>query len=153
MARKTLVVSALQRYWRLSRGLTLGAQGMVIDGQDRILLVRHGYRDGWHFPGGGVEKNEPVETALRRELREEAGIEIEGAPQLFGIYTNFIEFPGDHIVLFVVRTWRQPAVPKANLEIAEQGFFAADRLPEATTRATRARIDEVMSGAPRRADW
>lgn len=153
MARRGLVVRALQHYWRMSRGLTLGAQGAVIDGRGRFLLIRHGYRPGWHFPGGGVEKNETIELALRRELKEEAGIEIDGDPLLFGIYANFVAFPDDHIALYVVRSWRQPMVPKPNAEIAEQGFFAIGDLPEGITRATRARIDEIVGGHKPGLDW
>jgi ADP-ribose pyrophosphatase YjhB (NUDIX family) len=143
----------LQRYWRLSRGLTMGAQGVVIDPQGRILLIRHGYRPGWHFPGGGVEKNEPLELSLRRELQEEAGIEFDEPPPLFGMYANFALFPGDHIALYVLHHWRQPTVPRPNAEIAEQGFFAPDNLPDGTTRATRARLSEVLEGAPRSSHW
>ena len=153
MSRRTLVVRGLQRYLRLSRGLTLGAQGAVIDADNRVLLVRHGYRPGWHFPGGGVEKNETVELALRRELSEEAGVEIDGTPELFGIYANFKFFPCDHVVLYVVRNWQRPVVPKPNAEIAESGFFAADALPEGTTKATRARVLEVLQGGQREPNW
>lgn len=46
----------------------------------RVLLVRRGrspYQDLWSFPGGLVEIGERLEDAARREVREEAGIEID----------------------------------------------------------------------------
>ncbi len=143
----------MQRYWRLTRGLTLGAQGLVIDGQSRVLLVRHGYRPGWHFPGGGVEKHELAETALARELGEEAGVVLDGRPELFGVYANFRVFPCDHILLYVCRTWTQPAPPAPTWEIAEHGFFSRDALPEGVADGARRRLAEIFDGAPRVAMW
>lgn len=148
-----IVTLSLQRYWRMSRGLTLGVQGAVIDAQGRFLLIRHTHRSGWHFPGGGVEKRETIETAMRRELGEVAGITFHGAPELFGIYGNFNAFPGDHIALYVIRAWRQAVVPRPNTEIAAQGFFCADDLPEDTHPPTRQRIAEILGAAPRADAW
>lgn len=151
---RTLITRLVQQYWRFSRGLTLGAQGLVIDRQRRVLLVRHGYRPGWHFPGGGVEKAETIEAALARELEEEAGIVAIEPPVLFGIYAHFDEFPGDHIALYIVRSWERPRIPEPNREIAEHGFFASDALPEGTSRGTRRRIAEALLGeSPRATHW
>lgn len=150
---RKIVTKGLQRYWRVSRGLTLGAQGAVIDADGRFLLIRHTYRPGWHFPGGGVEKRETIEDALRRELSEEAGITLDGAPELFGVYANFKAFPGDHIVLFVVRTWRQPAIPPPNAEIAEQRFCLASELPADIHAPTRHRILEILGKAAPASTW
>jgi ADP-ribose pyrophosphatase YjhB (NUDIX family) len=148
-----LVTKVLQRYWRLARGLTLGAQGLIVDSEGRVLLIRHSYRPGWHFPGGGVEKNESVETALERELKEEAGVTLRGTPQLFGVYANFRHFPNDHVAFFVIRDWDQASVPPPNREIAEQGFFSVDALPEGTHRSVLSRIQEVFRDQPRDPLW
>jgi 8-oxo-dGTP pyrophosphatase MutT (NUDIX family) len=151
--RSPLVTKILQRYWRSSRGLTLGAQALVVDREARILLIRHTYRPGWHFPGGGVERSETAEAALARELEEEAGVVLAGRPQLFGLYANFRVFPGDHIALFLVRDWHQPRVPQPTREIAAHGFFAQDQLPGDVNEGTLRRIREVFDGAPRSVLW
>ena len=135
-------------YWRLSRGTTLGARAMVIDGTERIFLVKHSYIDGWHLPGGGVETGETLLVALARELSEEGNIELTGPPVLHGVFFNKRVSRRDHVALYIVRDFLQDAPPRPNREIIEHGFFAIDALPHDTTRATRARIDEVFRGVP-----
>lgn len=141
---------AFSALWRLRRGLTCGAQGVVISRDNEVLLVRHGYRPGWHFPGGGVEWNEPIIQALHRELEEETGVIIKGTPQLHGI---FHAAPCDHIALYLVREWEQPQVPASNLEIREQRFCRLDELPPETTKGARQRLVEIFEGQPVDAYW
>jgi ADP-ribose pyrophosphatase YjhB (NUDIX family) len=140
-------------YWRMSRGLTLGVRGLVIDGQGRIFLVKHTYIRGWHLPGGGVEPGETVLDALVRELKEEGNIELLDAPAPFGVYFQATVSRRDHIVLFVVQHFRQPAPPVPDREIMAHGFFPRNALPEDTSTATQARIAEVTMGAPASPRW
>ncbi len=143
----------LQFFWRVTRGQTLGVQGVILDSEKRILLIRHRYRAGWHFPGGGVERQETCVEALARELREETGCVLTGPPTLFGVYAHFPKFPGDHILVYLVSQWEQPEVPAANLEIAEQNFFPLTGLPEDISPATLRRLEEIFHEAPRSDYW
>jgi 8-oxo-dGTP pyrophosphatase MutT (NUDIX family) len=149
----TWVNRLLHVYWRFSRGLTLGARGMVLDAEGRVFLVKHTYTEGWHLPGGGIEAGETLLEALTRELAEEGNIEMTAPPVLHGIYFHPIYSTRDHIAVFVVRDFRQTSPPKPNREISAHGFFPVDALPPGTTRGSHARIAEVMNGRPAAERW
>ena len=140
-------------YWRLTRGLSLGVRGLVIDDEGRVFLVKHSYVRGWHLPGGGVEPGETLRQALARELREEGNIEIVKPAEFYGMYFNANVSARDHVALFVVESYRQAAPPEKNREIIEHGFFPPAALPPDATPATRARIGEVLQGKPSAERW
>ncbi len=70
----------------------------------------------WEFPGGKVEDNEDVMSALRRELYEELGITVEEAKQLTTVSYNY---PDKQVLLDVweVNAWRGDVESKENQEI------------------------------------
>jgi hypothetical protein len=59
----------------------------------------------------------------------------------------------DHILVYVVRQFRLIGTKVADWEILETGFFDADALPKGTTKATRARLNEIRQGVPVASDW
>jgi len=140
-------------YWRFARGMTLGVRAVVLDGDNRVFLVKHSYVSGWHLPGGGVEVGEACADALRRELVEEGRIELTGEPALHGLFFNSHVSRRDHVAVYVVRQFRQDRPPEPNREIIACGFFDSAALPAETTEGTRRRISEVLGGEAPIATW
>jgi 8-oxo-dGTP pyrophosphatase MutT (NUDIX family) len=139
---------------RLTRPITMGVRAIILEESTprRVLLIRHSYIGGWHLPGGGVDRNETLVEAARREVREEVGLEIACDPQPFGVYARFRHGASDHVALFVALGWN--GVPRVDgVEILESRFFALDALPGDLSPATRRRLGEFMGHAPRAEHW
>jgi ADP-ribose pyrophosphatase YjhB (NUDIX family) len=140
-------------YWRFARGMTLGVRAVVLDRDNRVFLVKHGYVSGWHLPGGGVEVGETFGDALRRELVEEGRIEVLGEPALHGLFLNSHVSRRDHVAVYLIRNFSQDRLPEANREIIACGFFDANALPAETTEGTRLRIAEVLENREPISTW
>lgn len=151
--RPSFLFRLLHVWFLVSRGLTLGVRGAVIDPSGRVLLIRHTYVKGWHLPGGGVEIGETALDALTRELREEANVELTEVPVLRGIAFNGRASRRDHVLVYEVRGFNQSAPKVPDREIAEATFFPLDALPEGTTDGTRARLDEIARRQPASVRW
>ena len=84
------------------------AVGVLVDADGRFLLTSRPsgkvYAGYWEFPGGKVEPGESVEAALRRELREELGIEI-GPAEPWNV--EVVDYPHARVRLHFckVRSW------------------------------------------------
>jgi ADP-ribose pyrophosphatase YjhB (NUDIX family) len=137
----------------LTRPMTLGVRGIALTPDDHVMLVRHGYVSGWHFPGGGVEVGETCEDALRRELEEESRIVVNSAPSLHGLFFNPKPSRRDHIAVYVIRDFTVLGERAPDREIQESRLFPRDALPEGTTDGTRARLAEVFGEASHTDRW
>lgn len=144
----------VRRFTRKGRWpLTMGVRIMVFDPDESILLVRHTYAPGWHFPGGAVDPKETLAEAALRELREEALLASACEPDLFGIYLNLTENKSDHIALYLAKDWTRVEGKTRPLEIAEARFFPARDLPKGTTGGTRRRLNEFLDGVAKSQRW
>ena len=64
---------------------TVTAAAVVTDHDGRVLLLEHAFRAGnaWGIPGGFIGRDEQPQDALRRELREEVGVELDDVRLVF----------------------------------------------------------------------
>jgi TDG/mug DNA glycosylase family protein len=100
----------------------LGVRALVVDPYGRTILLRYGdeYSTWWVPPGGGKLEGESDEDALRRELREELGLEwFEAGPLLWTRESWFRDEPGycgQRENVYLVRVNAFEPVPQLDLE-------------------------------------
>lgn len=148
---KTLTRTARTIQWLLGAS-TVGVRTLVMNSQKQILLIRHTYMKGWHFPGGGVFSGEPARLAAIRELREEACLIAQGNLELFGVYFHKVMNVNDYIVLYIVKDFEQ-AEFCLSPEIAEIKWFTLDGLPADISASTYQRLSEYLHNQPRSDYW
>lgn len=134
----------LHLFFIITRPMTLGVRGLLISSEKTVLLVRHSYHPGWHLPGGGVQRDEPLETALTREVQEEAAVNILGKPKLHGIFLNNKVSKRDHVAVYICENFEEIPNQKLSWEISERRFFPLHSLPKEVDDGTKTRISEYL---------
>ncbi len=127
--------------------VTTGA--VVVDRRGRVLLLKHVFRvgSGWGIPGGFMEKGEQPEEAVRRELREEVGLEVESARLVF---VRTLKRPTQVEIMFHCRPLGE-ASPQS-LEIKRAVWFEMDELPQGLSQDQRRLIARVLSNGAKGPD-
>lgn len=91
-----------------NRPVTEVAAGILLDAEGRYLLGQRPegkpYAGYWEVPGGKIENGESVFAALKRELQEELGIDIESSEDLVVLE---YDYPHAYVRLHVsiIRKW------------------------------------------------
>jgi 8-oxo-dGTP diphosphatase len=142
----------------MRRGETtaIGVGAVVFRGED-VLLIRRGkapFKGNWSIPGGGLRYGERIGDAVRREVREETGLEIE-IVGLIGVFEalpgEMPETPGGHIVLIDYAAEWIAGEPVAGDDAAEAVFVpfgeALARLSWDKTRQALRRALDIRSAA------
>jgi nucleoside triphosphatase len=134
--------------------------GLVRNAHGEWLLCRmppdRGVFPGqWGLPGGGIEPGEEAEAALRRELREEIGLEVSQVEPLFftdGLYTKRFSDGTQRPIymIFLLYTCLAPGeAVRLNPEFEAYAWVSQASLPEydlnIETRKTFARLGWLPS--------
>jgi len=123
--------------------VTVGA--IVVDDDGRVLLLQHEFRtgSGWGIPGGFMERGEQPLAALRRELREEIGLELDAA-ELVCVRT--LHRPQQVEIHFRCRAQRGARAEPQGMEINRVGWFDTGALPPELSPDQRRIIADALAG-------
>jgi 8-oxo-dGTP diphosphatase len=137
IVRRRLVRTGQKRF-------TVTAAAMIFDEEGRILLLDHVFRsdEGWGIPGGFLTKGEQPEMALRRELKEEIGIEVETVELLFA---RTLPRPRQIEIYFRARAIGRPE--PCSFEIRSAGWFSIDDLPSELSKDQRRLIQRALAAS------
>jgi ADP-ribose pyrophosphatase YjhB (NUDIX family) len=137
------IIPAFLRLWLVrttQTKFTVSVGAIVINNEDKILLLDHVLRPaaGWGIPGGFIDADESPVQAIRRELREEIGLEIENIEMLhFKTTKRHIE------ILLSAQTAHAGKVQ--SFEIKQLGWFDYENMPQSLSTVHKQIIKEVLS--------
>lgn len=124
---------------------TVTAGALIFNDAGQILLLKHRFRagSGWGIPGGFLEIGEQPEQALRRELREEIGLEVSHVE----IFTaRSFKKPRQVEILFRCRPSSQGSqIKPLNMEVERAEWFSVQNLPDGLPNDQRLLIDRATT--------
>ena len=131
--------------WLTQPRFAVTAGAVVCDERGRVVLLRHVLRkgSGWGVPGGFLKSGEQPEDGIRRELREETGLELDSVELAFvrtlkGVRQVEVIFRGS------MKSDALSRVEKG-FEIDRAEWFAPDSLPDSVSRDQRRLISRALS--------
>ncbi len=120
---------------------TASVAAVITNEQQEVLLLDHFFRpfSNWGLPGGFIEIGEQPKDAIKREIYEETGLELENV-KMFRIRNL-----GRHIEILFAAKAKGIAKVKSR-EINGLGWFLLDKMPEKVSLAQKAIIKDVLDG-------
>lgn len=140
------IASGIRRiYWFIFRPKTTGVK-CLIEHDDNYLFIKQTYGSrmyNWNLPGGGVEKNESIESAVKREVFEEVDIALSDVVELKKYTSNF-EYKVDTVYCFYSKvTTKNTVIDKK--EILDAQWFPKNNLPENISRSIKESLAVLLN--------
>lgn len=118
---------------------SVSVAAVVVDDQNRALLIKRADNGHWEPPGGVLELGEDIIAGLRREVAEETGLQVD--PQaLTGVYKNM----RSGIVALVFRCAAAAGRPGESSEAAEIRWASRDEVASLADPAYAIRVTDAL---------
>ncbi|MEU5128222.1 NUDIX hydrolase [Streptomyces mobaraensis] len=121
----------------------MSVAGIIVDDQDRALLIKRRDNGHWEPPGGVLEAGETIPDALEREVLEETGIKIATPAVLTGVYKNMTGL----IVSLVFRCEAIDGNPTTGAETRALRWATRDEVVELADEAYAIRVLDALDAA------
>lgn len=118
--------------------------GIIVEMDRKLVMIKRDLEPGqglWTFPAGFVDRGEVVETAAKREVREETGLEVE-LTELVGVYSR----NGDTNILVVYAGKATGGQLQTGEEVQEADLFDPGMLPPLAFERDDAIIQQWREG-------
>ena len=141
----------LRKAWGKRQLITPGAAGVILDCQDSILLTRRRDNGEWVMPAGAIELDESITDCLRREIREETGLEVISATAI-AIYTDpkftfanaFDEIHQMFALVFRIDEWTGQLLTETD-ETTDARFFRVGEFPDNTPNLYYETVEDLLN--------
>jgi ADP-ribose pyrophosphatase YjhB (NUDIX family) len=122
---------------------SVSVAAVVTDDNDRVLVIQRRDNGAWQLPGGVLELGEGPDAGVRREVREETGVDVE--PQrLTGVYKNM----SLGVVALVFRARVISGTPAETEESAAVAWWTADQVAADMSEVFAVRILDALRTDP-----
>jgi len=118
---------------------TIGIFGILFDNQSRVLLCHRRDYDLWNLPGGSLESGESPGYGLKREIKEETGLDVE-VVRLAGVYSK--PDKNEMVFSFICKILSGEMAPNDEADKIE--YFDIDKLPQNISAKQVERIKDVL---------
>lgn len=118
---------------------SVSVAGVVIDENDRVLVIQRRDNGHWEPPGGVLELDETFEQGVIREVQEETGLRVE-VERLTGVYKNM----NRSVVALVFRCRRTSGRETTTPESRRVTWMTRDQAAAAMTPAYYIRVTDAF---------